>query len=311
MHMFSRSPQLWTARVGRSASHQAAEGLVQFAAAVDSTTQSTASQATLPISHLLPSSMPVPARMSTHVPVAFPARSPDFNAGTAEPPCEEWEANPLSDAQLLSDACVSLAACTVAYALQSMLGKLAPGTDGAVQPAAFSTSVCMILLDELRSSVPLDRARSVRLCNLLGVPQHVGHDWLNRCDELRMCLTASAEQADNRAGNASGWNCSNTGSSEETAWPALPRAAAQTKHTFAQLEATSQSSSPAAQCFGRQTVWCATVMLQRVFREAAWPADGNDPSSSEAELAATVVQMLTQGQQYICPPNLANVWQCQ
>ena len=184
-----------------------------------------------------------------------------------------------ADTRLLSDAAVLLSCIGVAYALQSVLEQArrdlcpqrpraptahpalprAQAVVGAEEGKDFSESVCQLLLAECRHVPALDDARCLRLCTLLGLPEHVTRGWQQRATHLQQCL-------------------------EVVTAPPLT-------YEFA---AVAGSVEAAVRQFGQQTVWCAVALHRRVLRGAHWPTSAPAADEVEARLASLAVSMMRQ-----------------
>jgi len=192
----------------------------------------------------------------------------------------DMERQAAADVELLCDACVALSACGVAYALQSVLENAVVTAES----CAFSESVCHILLAESHQANPLDEVRVQRLAQLLDMQEYEVISWLQRCDELRRCLIAVA--------------ASGAGPPKEVfAQQDTPSVAAMTWQTFNQLRAGVPSAAAAARHFGRQTIWCAMMLLRRVFRQATGHGLQFEPDAQLAQMAVAAFTRGALGQQ--------------
>ena len=192
-----------------------------------------------------------------------------------------------ADTRLLSDAAVLLSCIGVAYALQSVLEQArrdlrprrprapsahpafprAQAVVGAEEGKDFSESVCQLLLAECRHVPALDDARVLRLCTLLGLPEHVTRGWQQRATHLQQCLEVVT---------------------------APPGGAPPPPPLTYEFAAVAGSVEAAVRQFGQQTVWCAVALLRRVLRGAHWPTSAPAADEVEARLASLAVSMMRQ-----------------
>ena len=138
---------------------------------------------------------------------------------------------------------------------------------GAEEGKDFSESVCQLLLAECRHVPALDDARCLRLCTLLGLPEHVTRGWQQRATHLQQCLEVVT---------------------------APPGGAPPPPPLTYEFAAVAGSVEAAVRQFGQQTVWCAVALLRRVLRGAHWPTSAPAADEVEARLASLAVSMMRQ-----------------